>query len=93
MEKGLLEELEKLKSRGYTSNFIRKNETLYCTDKDLNFRIYELLITEHYRFESKHDPFKNVVVYTVESAECSVKGLLINQSSAELAEESLNSTS
>ena len=87
MEKGLLEELEKLKNRGYTSNYIKKNEMIYCTDKELNFRIYELVITEQYRFESKQDPFKNIVVYSVESPVYSVKGLLINQSSPELAED------
>ncbi len=87
MEKELSEELEKFKSQGYTSSFIRKNDILYCIDRELNFRIYELVITEQYRFESKYEPFKNIVLYTVESAEYSLKGLLINQSSAALAEE------
>lgn len=74
----LAEALNELISSGYTFNFIKRNEFLYCSEKEMNFRSYELNITEKYRFENKHEPSKNSVLYAVESAEYGLKGFLVN---------------
>lgn len=77
-EKTFIEELENLKSKGYNCKFIKKNDFLYCSEKDMNFRSYELSITEQFRYEDKNEPSKNTVLYAIESAEYGLKGFLVN---------------
>ncbi len=72
------EALHELKSSGYLFSFIKKNEFLYCEEKEMNFRIYELTITEKFRYENKNEPSTNTVLYAVESPEYGLKGFLIN---------------
>lgn len=72
------EALDDLKKNGYTFNFIKKNEFLYCSEKEMNFRSYELTITEKYRYENRNEPSKNSVLYAVESPEYGLKGFLVN---------------
>ena len=74
----LTEALNELINSGYTFNFIKKNEFLYCSEKEMNFRSYELTITERYRYENKNEPSKNSVLYAVESPEYGLKGFLVN---------------
>ncbi|MEP7165614.1 MAG: hypothetical protein ABI741_13015 [Ferruginibacter sp.] len=74
----LTEALNELINSGYTFNFIKKNEFLYCSEKEMNFRSYELTITEKYRYENKNEPSKNSVLYAVESPEYGLKGFLVN---------------
>ncbi len=74
----LTEALNELKSSGYTCNFIKKNEFLYCSEKEMNFRSYELNITEKFRYENKNEPSENTVLYAVESPEYGLKGFLVN---------------
>ena len=74
----LMEALNELKTSGYIFNFIKKNEFLYCSEKEMNFRSYELNITEKYRYENKNEPSKNTVLYAVESPEYGLKGFLVN---------------
>jgi len=73
-----LEALNDLKNSGYIFNFIKRNEFLYCSEKEMNFRSYELNITERYRYENKQEPSKNTVLYAVESPEYGLKGFLVN---------------
>jgi hypothetical protein len=77
-EQTFMEVLEGLKRRGYIFNFIKKNDSLYCSEKDMNFRSYELNITEQFRYENRFEPSKNTIVYAIESAEYGLKGLLVN---------------
>ena len=70
--------LNELKNNGYTCNFIKKNEFLYCSEREMNFRSYELNITEKFRYENKNEPSENTVLYAVESPEYGVKGFLVN---------------
>lgn len=77
-DKIFIEELESLKSKGYNCRFIKKNDFLYCSDKDMNFRSYELNITEQFRYENKTEPSRNTVLYAIESAEYGLKGFLVN---------------
>lgn len=74
----LAEALNELKNNGYTCNFIKKNEFLYCSEREMNFRSYELNITEKFRYENKNEPSENTVLYAVESPEYGVKGFLVN---------------
>ena len=74
----LTEALNELKNSGYIFNFIKKNEFLYCSEKEMNFRSYELTITEKFRYENKNEPYKNAVLYAVESSEYGLKGFLVN---------------
>lgn len=73
-----IEQLEKLKLKGYTCNFIKKNDFLYCSERDMNFRSYELSITEAFRYEDKNEPSNNTVLYAIESEEYGLKGFLVN---------------
>ena len=73
----LAEALDELKRNGYTFIFEKKNEFLYCIEKELNFRSYELNITEKFRYENKSEPSKNSVLYAVESQEFGLKGFLV----------------
>lgn len=73
----LSEALDELKRNGYTFNFIKKNEFLYCSEKEMNFRSYELFITEKFRYENKNQPSENSVLYAVESTEFGLKGFLV----------------
>jgi hypothetical protein len=74
----LTEALDELKNSGYIFNFIKKNEFLYCSEKEMNFRSYELNITEKFRYENKNEPSENTVLYAVESPEYGLKGFLVN---------------
>lgn len=74
----LTEALNELKNSGYIFNFIKKNEFLYCSEKEMNFRSYELNITEKFRYENKNEPSENTVLYAVESPEYGLKGFLVN---------------
>lgn len=73
----IAEALDELKKNGYIFNFIKKNEFLYCSEKEMNFRSYELFITEKFRYENKQKPSENSVLYAVESAEFGLKGFLV----------------
>ena len=77
-EKIFIEQLENLKRKGYNYKFIKKNDFLYCSEKDMNFRSYELSITEQFRYEDKNEPSKNTVLYAIESEEYGLKGFLVN---------------
>jgi len=70
--------LNELISSGYIFNFTKKNEFVYCSEKEMNFRSYELNITEKFRYENKNEPYKNTVLYAVESPEYGLKGFLVN---------------
>ncbi len=70
--------LDELIQSGYTCNFIKKNEFLFCTDREMNFRSYELNISEKFRYENKNEPSQNSVVYAVESPEYGLKGFLVS---------------
>ena len=70
--------LNEQKNNVYTCNFIKKNEFLYCSEREMNFRSYELNITEKFRYENKNEPSENTVLYAVESPEYGVKGFLVN---------------
>lgn len=70
--------LEDLQRDGYVFSFVKTNDYLYCTEKDMNFRSYELRITERFRYENKNEPYRNSVLYAIESPEYGLKGFLLH---------------
>ena len=70
--------LDTLQKMGYTYNFIKKDLFFYCCEKGMNFRSYELKITEQFRYENKFEPAMNSVLYAIESPEYGLKGFLVN---------------
>jgi hypothetical protein len=69
--------LNDLQRNGYTFNFIIKDQCLFCCEKGMNFRSYELNITEKFRYENKSEPSRNSVLYAIESPEYGLKGFLV----------------
>lgn len=74
----LMHALEDLRSNGYTNHFVKMNDYLYCSERDLNFRSYELTITEKFRYENKAEPYRNGILYAIESLEYGLKGFLLH---------------
>jgi hypothetical protein len=70
--------INNLQRDGYTYNFVKKDQWIFCSEKGLNFRSYELNITEKYRYENKYEPASNSVLYAIESPEYGLKGFLVN---------------
>ena len=69
--------LDTLQKSGYTYNFIKRDQS-FCCEKGMNFRSYELTITEKFRYENKYEPDSNSVLYAIESPEYGLKGFLVN---------------
>lgn len=70
--------MEDLRRHGYLLQFIKKDKYFHCLDKNLNFCTYELTIEEAYRYEDKHEPGHNKILYSIESASYGLKGILVN---------------
>ena len=70
----LSEAMNTLKSKGYNLEFNLAHGCIYCIGKALNFHPYELNIIEVYKGGQK----ENAVVYSVESQEHGIKGILVN---------------
>ncbi|MEO6721186.1 MAG: hypothetical protein ABIN67_12525, partial [Ferruginibacter sp.] len=72
------EVLEALKNEGYTYNFFRYNNCIYCKDPYLNFHSHELEIEEVFRSYDAGNMPASAIVYTVRPATPGIKGLLLN---------------
>ncbi|MEJ7625473.1 MAG: hypothetical protein WKF35_01315 [Ferruginibacter sp.] len=70
--------LNDLFKKGYTCNFVKNDQYFFCREKGMNFRSYELTITEEFRYENKFEPARNSVLYAIESPEYGLKGFLVN---------------
>lgn len=70
--------IEDLQKDGYTCNFVKMNDYLYCTEREMNFRSHELNITERFRYENKIEPYRNSILYAIESPEYGLKGFLLH---------------
>lgn len=70
--------LDDLRQLGYSLRFIKKDKYFHCIDRDLNFCTHELKIEEAFRYEDKHQPAQNTVLYSIESDSYGIKGLLVN---------------
>lgn len=72
----LSQAVEGLKGRGYTHDFTRKHDHLYCETEDKRVNPDEFEIEEFHRFEGMTDPGDNAVVYAINGA--GMKGTLVD---------------
>ena len=63
----LVEAIDDLKKRGFTSNFEFLDQAFRDVDSGKTFKADDLTIVEHYRFEGVSDPDDTSVVYAIES--------------------------
>ena len=71
----VVEALNGLKARGYTTNFNIAFDKLICSEKKHVLNPDEFEITEVYRFEGDTNPGDEDVVYAVESKKGDIKGV------------------
>ena len=71
----VVEALNGLKERGYTTNFNIAFDKLICSEKKHVLNPDEFEITEVYRFEGDTNPGDEDVVYEVESKKGDMKGV------------------
>ena len=71
----VVEALNGLKERGYTTNFNIAFDRLICSEKKHFLNPDEFEITEVYRFEGDTNPGDEDVVYAVESKNGDIKGV------------------
>ncbi len=71
----VVEALNGLKERGYTTNFNIAFDKLICSEKKHVLNPDEFDITEVYRFEGDTNPGDEDVVYAVESKKGDIKGV------------------
>jgi hypothetical protein len=71
----MLEAIQELKKRGFTTNFEFLDQTFRDVDSGRTFKAGELTIVEHYRFEGASDPDDMSVVYAIKSDD-GLKGIV-----------------
>jgi len=71
----LVEALEDLRKRGYTTDFESFKNCLYCGDLDIRLNPEEFTVDEVYRFEGDSNPDDSSIVYAITSS-TGVKGTL-----------------
>ena len=74
----LLDALNGLKLRGYTTDFNLAFNKIKCASTGKCLDVFEFEITEHHRFEGESNPDDSSVVYAVEAKDGSMKGVLVN---------------
>ena len=67
--------MESLKSDGFTSNFMAKENGLYNIDTKSTYTPLQIKIVNFYRFEGASDPGDSSILYALE-AEDGTRGLL-----------------
>lgn len=70
--------LNSLKERGFTTDFNIAFDKIICSETNICLNPDEFEITEVYRFEGESNPSDEAVVYTVESRDKNMKGVLVN---------------
>jgi hypothetical protein len=72
----VVEALNGLKAKGYTTDFNIAFDKLICTDKKHILKPDEFEIVETYRFEGETNPSDEDVVYAIESKDGNIKGVI-----------------
>lgn len=72
----VVEALNGLKAKGYTTNFNLAFDKLICHDDNTCLNPNEFEITEVHRFEGATNPADEDVVYAIESKSGTIKGVL-----------------
>ena len=74
----LVDALNDLKKRGYTTDFNLAFDQLKCEDNGVCLAPSQFEITSYYRFEGMTKPDDSSILYVVEAKDGSMKGTLIN---------------
>jgi hypothetical protein len=74
----LLDALNGLKLRGYTTDFNLAFDKVKCNETGVCLAPSEFEIVEHHRFEGISNPADSSVVYALESKDGLIKGTLVN---------------
>lgn len=74
----MVDALNGLKLRGFTTDFNMAFDSLQCTATGICLRPEEFEIVEHYRFEGETNPSDSSVVYGIVSKDGTMKGVLVN---------------
>lgn len=72
----VVDALNGLKARGYTTNFNIAFDKLMCAENKICLNPNEFEIVEVYRFEGNSNPADEDVVYAVESITGNIKGVI-----------------
>ena len=75
--KSMVEAVEGLRQRGFTTEFTVAQEDGQLTAGDRTFKSDDLTIVEHHRFEGMSDPDDSSVVYALEESS-GLKGILVD---------------
>lgn len=73
----LVDAINDLKSRGFTTDFNLRENVLECTTTGTQLSADDFEITEYYHFDGKTDVDDEVIVYGIESKD-GLKGTLVN---------------
>jgi hypothetical protein len=74
----LVEAVNDLKQRGFTTDFSLAFDTLQCKLTGIQLSPAEFEIVEHHRFEANTDPDDSSVLYAIQSKDGTQKGILIS---------------
>ncbi len=74
----LVEAVNDLKQRGFTTDFTLAFDTLQCKHTGIQLSPAEFEIVEHHRFEANTDPDDSSVLYAIQSKDGTKKGILIS---------------
>lgn len=74
----LVEAINDLTKKGYTSNLNIKSGCIVCNVAGATIGPEEFNIDAYYRFEGDSNPDDNSILYAISSEEHNLKGLLVN---------------
>lgn len=74
----LVEAINDLTKKGYSSNLNVKSGNIVCNVKKANVGPHEFNIDAQYRFEGESNPSDNSILYAISSEKHDLKGLLVN---------------
>ena len=74
----LVDAINGLKLRGYTTDFNLAFDALECKNSGTCLSPDEFEIVEHYRFEANTDPSDSSVLYVIKAIHSEMKGILVD---------------
>ncbi len=74
----LIDALNDLKSRGFTTDFKLNSDTVECIKTGISLSPAHFEIVERYRFEADTNPADSSVLYAIQSIDGNIKGVLVN---------------
>jgi len=74
----LVDALNDLKNRGYTTDFNLAFDHVKCQDTSVCLAPSQFEITDFYRFEGMTNPDDSAIIYVIEAKDGSMKGTLVS---------------